>query len=435
MALYVKTSLSTLALLSLLVPGSLMAQELPRPSMVHSSETHTLPTDYNMKAGPVYFNVNSSVEADYIDNIGLTEKNTQSDFLLTPEVGITASWPMTKENTLTFATSIGYTKYMIHPEYDTANVLIAPDSQLAFNLFVGNFKINFHDQFSYQQDPVNEGALSNIVNFDRFQNVAGINVLWDMNKLILNFNYDHINFLSTRLQSVSGQDLPDPGALDYTADQVSVSAEAHVSSTLVGGLEATASSRSYDDFSGTYNTVTAGPFVRVQVTQHMKLEASGGYEHSDTPSNTLSPALTAPLGASVLTPGSSSGSFDSYYADVSLDHEVNKYYLQRLSGGHDLQLGLLGDESDVTYVNYTGTWHVNTHLNLALNLSWQDVSELGGLVSVSSYNMLGAGFQASFPVTRSISGALIYQFTDKLANTSSEGYLQDRLGLILTYHF
>jgi hypothetical protein len=427
-----KRPLLMLGTLLVLTPATLLAQELPRPSLTHAAEKHTLPTDYNMKLGPVYFNLNSSLEADYVDNIGLTSSNTQSDFLLTPELGITASWPVTESNDLTLSTSLGYTKYLIHPQYDTSHLLVAPDSRLSFNIYSGNFKINLHDDFSYQQDPVNEAQLSNIVTFDRFENIAGIGVVWDLNKVVANLNYDHINFLSTGLQAAGGADLPNADALDYTADQVSGMVEAHLSSTLVGGIDAAASSRTYDHYDGSYNTISAGPFFRAQITQHIQAELSGGYKYIEAPDTFLP---NTAFGSGTLQPGSSTGNHDSYYVDLTLNHEVNKYFLQRLSVGHDLELGILADQSDETYARYTSSWHVNTKLNLALTASYQHVEELGSPLTLSSYDSVGVALQANFPVTKSISGAFLYQFTDKLANSSDQGYLQNKLGLILNYHF
>ena len=420
-----------------------MAQELPRPSMARQDQKDTsLPTDYNMKVGPVLLNFTASVEADYEDNIGLTNNGNLSDFLITPEVGIQAQWPVTQTNTLTLSTSIGYTKYLIHPQFDQSNVIVAPDSALSFDVYTGDFKFNFHDAFSVQQDPVDEAALSNIVNFDRFENIAGVGVLWDLNKVILNLNYDHINFISSDLQTYTGQDINDPGALDYSADQVSTSAELHVSSTLIFGVEAAGSIREYNDSSGDYDQVSAGPYAKVQITDHIKAEASGGFQYINSPRNTS----IATTQDAVIGPAYGAGSDSGFYANLTLDHEVNKYFLQRLSGGHELELGLLAEESDVYYVNYSASWHVNSKLNLSLTLGYQDVTEKGGFVQASSFDYFSAAVQANFPVTKSISGALIYQFNDKVADNNTgtfngatsfgdESYEQNRVGLLLTYHF
>ena len=422
-----------LLLLSVLVNGYAFAQELPRPSMAQHEDAAPLPTTYNMKLGPVLFDVTGSLDSEFNDNIGLTNTNTKSDFLITPEVGIGIRWPVTETNTLALTTSLGYTRYLEHPQFDSQNILVAPNSELSFNVFVGDFKINFHDAFSYEQDPVNEGAFSNIVTFDRFKNDAGIAVIWDLNKVVLTLAYDHINFISTGLQDDTGAQLPDPELLDFSADQVSASAEFHVTSTLSGGLEGAASIRQYDHFDGDYSQLSVGPFARVQITQYLRAQASAGYVTISSPSNSLQPGQILP--ANVFTPGTSAGTANSWYADLTLDHQVNKYFIHHLSLGHTLELGLLGDQSEVYYVNYTGSWKVNTWLNLALTLGYQNVDEQGALVDVSTYDVFNAGLQASFPVTKNISGALIYQFNDKFADQGSQSYEQNEVGLNLTYHF
>jgi hypothetical protein len=432
----VKNLPTFLAVLGLLAWNAALAQELPRPSMAREDEKDTsLPTTYNMKAGPVLLNFTGSVESDYVDNIGLTNNGAKSDFLITPEVGIEAQWPVTQVNTLSLSTSIGYTKYLIHPEFDTSHILVSPDSALSFDIYTGDFKINLHDSFSYQQDPTDEAALSDVVNFDRFENIAGAGVVWDLNKVILNLNYDHINFVSTGLQTFTGANLPDPGILDYSADQVSASAELHVSSTFIAGLEATASQRVYDDFTGDYDQLTAGPFFKVQITDHIKAQISGGWEYIDSPENSFQPFTGTGFVGPTVGPNYGGGADSSYYFNLTLDHEVNKYFLQRLSLGHELELGLLAEQSDVAYINYSASWHVNTHLNIALTLGYQDVSEQGGFIDASSFDLFAAGVQANFPVTKSLSGALIYQFTDKMADDSDQSYEQNRVGLLLTYHF
>lgn len=400
--------------------------------MSKAIQEQTLPKDYNMKVGPVLLDFTGSIEGDYISNVALTNTNPVSDFTLTPEVGMAASWPVTATNTLSLSTSIGYTKYLIHPQYDTSHILVAPNSRLAFDIYVGNFKINLHDEFSYQQDPVSEAAFSNVVNFDRFENIAGVTLLWDMNKVILNLNYDHINFISTGIQTVSGSNLPNPEALNYTADQVSGAIESHLSSTLLGGLEAAGSIRTYDQYSGNYTSWSAGPFMKVQATEHVEVELSGGYQYIHSPSNL---ATSQVFPSNTLQPGTSGGTTNSYYANLTLDHQVNDFYLQRFSVGHDTNLGVLGDQSDTTYVNYSSSWHVNRRLNLALTLSYQDIGEVGGLVNVSSYNLFEGGLQANFPVTKSLSGSVLYQFTDKIASETDQGYIQNKLGFILTYQF
>jgi len=426
-------NLLKIALVTLTASSLAMSQELPRPSMARHEDTNTLPTTYNMKLGPVLFDVTGSIDSEFNDNIGLTNSGKMSDFLITPEVGIGIRWPVTESNTLSFNTSIGYTRYIEHPRFSSNDVLVSPDSELAFNVFVGDFKFTFHDDFSYQQDPVNEGAFSNVVTFDRFENDAGVTGVWDLNEIVLTLAYDHINLFSTGIQDSGGNNLPNTNLLDFSADQVSGAAEFHVTSTLSGGVEATASLRQYDYLSGDYTQLTAGPFARVQISQYLRAQLSAGYETIHSPGDMLQPGQILP--SNVYTPGSDAGTQDGWYADLTFDHQVNKYFIHHLSLGHQLELGLLGDQSEVYYANYTASWKVNTFLNLALTLGYQDADEKGALVQVSNYSMFNAGLQASFPITKSISGALLYQFNDKFASDDAQSYEQNEVGLNLTYQF
>ena len=409
-----------------------MAQELPRPSMAKHEESGNLPSNYNMKVGPVLLNLDASLEGEYVDNIALTSAGAKSDFIVTPEVGLTAQWPVTATNTLKLSTSLGYSKYLLHPQYDTNHLLVAPNSALSFDVYVSDFKINFHDRFSYEQDPKNVGTLSNVVNFDRFQNIAGIGVVWDLNKLVVTCNYDHINFISTDLQTVTGNNLSNPDNLSYSAEQISASALYSVTSTFNVGLEGAGSIRNYDHNSVSDDQLSVGPFAKLQLTPNTELAVSGGFQSTMTGSGNLSPVAGGPF---TVSPVMGTGRTNGYYANVTLDHRLNAYYTHRLSAGHEQEIDVFSNQSDVTYVTYTSSWKVNQKLNLALTLNYEDVSSSGGGITSGSFNMFSAALQTSFPVTKSISGTILYQFSDKFATAPNQGYLQNRIGLLLNYHF
>ena len=151
---------------------------------------------------------------EYNDNVNLSEDATavfpspfgpilvtteqQSDFIIRPQVNINALWPITQLNTFKLDMGIGYAFYMDHSDYNTNGLLVTPGSQLAFDIFVGDFRINIHDRFSLEQDPVAEATLSNVADYGRFQNTAGVSVLWDLNAAVVTLGYDHYNFISHR---------------------------------------------------------------------------------------------------------------------------------------------------------------------------------------------------------------------------------------------
>src|SRR4029077_12363099 len=73
---------------------------------------------------------------------------------------------------------------------------LLPGARIAFRIFRGDFRINIHDRFSVQQDPISEAQLSNVADYGRFENLAGISVLWDLNQAVVPLGYDHYNFIA-----------------------------------------------------------------------------------------------------------------------------------------------------------------------------------------------------------------------------------------------
>ena len=165
----------------------------------------------------------------------------------------------------------GYSFYLNHPEADTNSVLISPGSQLAFDIFVQDFRINIHDRFLLQQDPVTQIQLSNVLDYGRFENAAGISVLWDLNKAVLTFGYDHFTYVST----TSDFSYLDRNAEELTA-QCLFRADFHdrgwsgdlISFTIITAKMFLNNSVGY----------SVGPFVETQLTNYLKLRASVGYQ-------------------------------------------------------------------------------------------------------------------------------------------------------------
>ena len=93
--------------------------------------------------------------------------------------------------------------------------------------------------------------------------------------------------------------------------------------------------------------------------------------------------------------------------------------------------------NETYYASYTSSWKVNSDLNLALTLNYQDVTSPSPSTSISNstFDEFSAGLQANFPVTKSISGAVLYQFSDNFGTSNTAGYTQNRVGMILNYHF
>ena len=63
-------------------------------------------------------------------------------------------------------------------------------------MFIKDWSINVHDQFSYEQEPTTWGAISGTARYGGFYNTAGFLATWDLHDVVLSFGYDHFNFVS-----------------------------------------------------------------------------------------------------------------------------------------------------------------------------------------------------------------------------------------------
>ena len=316
-----RTAFSILFALICLTPA-VRAQEAVRPSLAGEAAAEARRQSieqipYNLLLGPVRFRFSVTTGVEYNDNINLAETDKQDDLIFRPQLNIDAIWPVTQLNTLRLDLGFGYAFYINHPNADTNGVLISPGSQLAFDIFVQDFRINFHDRFSLQQDPVAQIQLSNVVDYGRFENTAGVSVLWDLNKAVLTFGYDHYTYVSTTNAF---------SYLDRNAEELTLSAYFALTSTTGAGLETSAVFNYFDQpVLNDSVSYSIGPFVETQLTNYLKLRASAGYQFINFDS-----------GGSV---GDTKDGSD-FYANLLLSHRINAAISQTLAAGHESQLGV-----------------------------------------------------------------------------------------------
>ena len=411
----VRAASALLLSLLLLVPVA-RAQEAVRPSLAGeaAAEARRQSIDqipYNLLLGPVRFRFSVTTGVEYNDNINLAETGKQSDVIIRPQFNIDAIWPVTELNTLKFDLGLGYSFYLDHSNYNTNGVLIQPGSQLSFDIFVSDWRINLHDRFSLQQDPVAELQLSNVVDYGRFENTAGISALWDLNKAVLTFGYDHYTYVSTT-DTFS--------YLDRNAEVLSFSAYFALTSTTGAGLETSAVYNYYDQaFLNDSVTYSIGPFVETQITNYLKLRAAVGYQF-----------VGFDDGGAVRD----SSDANDFYANILLSHRVNAAITQTIAAGHESQLGVNSNFVELNYVRHTATWNVINRVLLATELFFEDGDDSGGIFS-EHIQRYGGAATLGYQLTPHITLGLRYQYTQKQSDQPLRDYKQNRVSFDATYSF
>lgn len=432
-------SVTLVFVMSMLATAGIFAQDAVRPSLAGEEASEARQEDiaripYNLLLGPVRFRVGVTLGFEYNDNVNYAEVNTQDDFIITPSMSLDAIWPITQLNTLRFDIGIGYSFYLDHSQYDTDSILIAPKSQLAFDIFVGDFRINIHDRFQLQQDPIQEGALSNVADYGRFENTAGLSVLWDLNQLLLQVGYDHYNYISTTDRF---------DYLNRNSDIVYGSIAYILNPTITVGAEGNAVFTRYDQNNLNNNEdYSVGGFVEATLTNNLKVRAAGGYQWIDFDHN----FVTFPFGP-LLVMFPDHKDLADYYVNGLIAHRINAQLSQTLSAGHENQLGIQSNYITLNYIRHTLTWNLIRNVLLSTEFFFEDAEESGGPLNatISSvlngqptgehFKRIGGAITLGYQLTPHVTLGLRYQGTSKDSDVFLRDYNQNRISLDGTYSF
>ncbi len=351
----------------------------------------------------------AGISASYNDNINVGDHVRLADFSFSPFAELHGHWQVTDLNTLNFDVGLAYQAYVRHSEYDS--LLVAPDTRAQFNVFIGDFKVNFHEAVSYQDDPIQVGQLSNTAQFSQITNDVGLEVDWDLGDVIATLGYDHNSFWVTQSQYQY---------LDYQSDVISPQFTYIVSQTIKAGLKTSFSQMTYDQNVQNNNMgVSAGPFVTAQITDNLSTTAQAGwvyidYKHGGTNGDTENA--------------------DSYYASLGINHRINDSISETLSAGHEIIPGITSNFTERTYVNYSPTLSVTKFLSVVPALWYEHLNDSAGSVRETA-DRYGAGFNAGYSLSDRVSLNLAYQYVLKNSNPDYLDYYQDLAVFSVRYAF
>ena len=386
--------------------------------------------NYNLKVGPVRFLASAYAGAEFNDNINYSEVNRTSDVLVRFGVNLEAIWNITRLNTLDVTIGVGYLRYIDNPNATDTNVVIAPGSQVAFDLYIANtYRLNFHDRFDLRQDPIDNPTLSNVTDFARFTNTAGVTLVADYNKLVITAGYDHFNYLSLN-------DTYD--FLDRSAEQFFGSIVFNVAPRMYLGVEGTVAVTDYDrNFNNDSVGGTAGLFFDMTVNPNLRFIARGGYQWAnfDSPSGPV--GLTfVPGGAAFNFNGASGDTSDlnSFYANLTIENRLNAYLTQTLSVGRENALGLTSNFVEINYVRWNAQWRVLNNVSVGTGAFYEHDSESGGIID-ETLDRYGFDVSLGYDFNRRFSALFHYAYVNKDSDRAFRSYYQNRVGVDVNYRF
>jgi hypothetical protein len=381
-------------------------------AQAHDAAVST-PGYYNLQVGPTYWRFSAGLNLQYNDNIYLVQNGQQGDFLYIPSATVQLMWPISSIQRLNITIGAGYDGYV--RETTNNRAYIAPDSEVSFDVYAGDFRIDLHDHFSITESSYEDPTVVGSASYSQFQNSVGIGVLWDLNKVTVNAGYDHASYLE--LSGGLGQS-------DETSEVFSASAGYTIKPGMVFGLQFGGALQDYS--TPTTNTPyaaatewNAGSFFRTQVTKNISLNASAGY------------VVNSPQGGSALPTATA---FSGYYGSLAITHRVNQFVTYSLGVARNLSTGLVGGAVDSYTANFSAGWNIFQKLSLATSFIYDRGSQVG-VLGGETFDQYGPDIRLSRAITKKLSSSLGYQFYERGSNLPGRAYSLNVVSVNFIYRF
>jgi hypothetical protein len=310
---------------------------------------------YNLKLGPTAWNFGAGLGVEYNSNVYNTESDPQGDVIFRPQINTRMVWPVSDQNSINLALGGGYSAYVNNPRLD--RYFISPDSELSFDLYVGEFWINLHDRFTITENSYQDPTVAGSGNYSQLQNALGLTTAWDLNKGIVRVGYDHVNY-----DSLSGGNGQSAGGQPSGYSEVfSASAGYALKPGMLLGLElgdslinypTTPTNTSYSKA----NQWNVGGFYDAPLSEYIHIAAHAGYS-----------VYSPEAGGAMVT----SSDFSGIYAQLDIRHRVNQYLEYSLSGGRTISVVFNGGTIDRYFAHWQADWRILRKVTLGTSFTYE----------------------------------------------------------------
>jgi hypothetical protein len=392
------------------------AQEAVRMSMASAQAAElrrraaTALDYYDLKLGQTAWKFGAGMGVEYNDNVNYTQNNPESDFILRPEINTLLFWPVSDRNSVNLVLGAGYSAYVQHSEL--SRYFITPDSGLSFDLYAGDFWINLHDRLYITENSYQDPSVAGTGDYSQLQNTLGVSALWDLNKAVLRWGYDHQNYVY--LSSTQNQP-------DGEAEVFSVSAGYAPRAGALLGVELGGMLLNYTGANTLYSDARQwnfGGFYESQVSKYIHFTGHVGYTE-------YKPDSSIPIGHG--------GDLSGIYAQLALTHRVNQYLDYSLDGGRTISSTLQGGTVVLYSLGWRANWRVFRKTTLSTSFVYNHGIELYGVGEI--FDQYGPQISLGRRLSDKLSTSLSYQFYWRTSDQPGRDYTVNIVSLNLRYTF
>ncbi len=372
---------------------------------------------YNLLWGPVALRFSSGVRFDYDDNVHQSQKG-EGDLIVRPNLNTQMHWPVTQKNSLDVTLGAGYSLYATHSELN--QLYVNPGSGLSFNIYVGDCVINLHDRVSITENAYQNPTVSGNQTFAQLENAAGVTSSWDLNKLVAQLGYDHLNDISLG----SNQQLPDAISDNWflnaglrVVPEITVGVEGGFGLVSYGRIQSSSPQPDAEQWN-------AGAYCKAEISEYISGRLDAGY------------TVYAPVSGGAFTNLNNAANL---YFRLSLTHQVNPFINYSLSAGRSTESSFYGQPSEYYFARWQPNWNIFRKYQLSTPFWWQKGNQLSnrlyGQGGATDYNQYGVGINLGRPITQKLSGNLGYQLIRESSSLASLNYTANIVSLNFTYQF
>lgn len=361
---------------------------------------------YTVSWGNFKLSQEAFLNTEFNDNVNLSDIQPQQDVILRPLAHFNASWAVTELNSLTFSLGVGYEWYVKHDKYSSA--LISPGSQVSWDVFIKDWRLNLHDRLSYEHDPSLYGNISRVAHLGGLFNTAGLTATHDWRGIELTLGYDHLNFV------------PSSSQFDYTGRRSDfglgrLAFLLRPDTSL--GVETSGGFTEYDQnvLKG-FSNLSMGGFADWKTSSRLKVKAQGGwylYDYSGGDQGNPEPS--------------------SYYLKLGATLRLKENINYSLEGGREAVTSIDGALIEQWYAGVNGSFKIMRHLWFNAGSRYENATQ--PVQFSPNYERFLASAGVSCPITESLSASLDYQVLIKDAGSKLFNYTQNRVILNFNYRF
>ncbi|MCS7089998.1 MAG: outer membrane beta-barrel protein [Verrucomicrobiota bacterium] len=374
----------------------------------------------DVRWGSWRFDLNATLSLEVNDNVRYEEVEPRSDLIVRPGVSVAALYPVTDKNVLTLSSGLSYNAYLSHSDLNYFHV--TPDSNLSFDVFVGNLLLNLHNRFHFTQEMADQPDARGSFNYGRLDNQVGLLGIWDLNRLVLAFNYDHQIYQVTEERYTF---------TDRTAELFSARLGWVFTPLSLTGVEV---SWGWTDFNNEdphqwarLNDLfhySAGLFYEMPAGRFVQLRAGGGYVVYDPTTDLMA--------------GRQGGErLDGSYLDVSVRHQLTRHIRYVLSAGRQVRSGWYAETLHAWYAQLTVSWDVIRGYSLITSATYERAREKGGswFFVPEHFDRYAVGLAVWRRLGQKLGASLGYTHFVRDSNVYGRSFTQNRLVLTGTYTF